>query len=239
MSASTFTVTIQASASTLDALNGSGYWLFAYAAVQCSDHEAQPLVWMTTQRYSETTTVTGAAQFDAYTVPSPTVSGPVVPGFSAPIAAGQTLTVSSTAGSGTVTQGGAAGALTILNGTTTPLGCGISQVVAGAAAPVCLMPLHGENGQVIVPVPSILLLFSTQEAAAGTVAATAGGPGVLLDVGTAPQAAVSFDIDQGWSWGGATWGQAVEFGTPLAPLLVAPSASLATLAMLTVEAVLF
>jgi hypothetical protein len=231
MSTSTFTVTIQMLPDTLEGLILSDFSLFAYGAVQCSDRAAQPLVWMTTQQLSEATRVTGAAQFAAYTAPGATASRAVVPGFSVPIALDQTLTVQDRSGTGTVTEGGDSGAITIFNDTTTPLECGISQVIQGATAPVCVMPLHGDNGQMILPVPSILLLFSTESAVEGTIAGNASGAGVLLDLGSEPNPTVSFDINRGWSWGGATWGREVAFGTPLAPLLTPQNDSLATLAV--------
>lgn len=212
-------ITIQMERPTLAALNASGYSLLAFTAVQVSDTAAQPLVWLRTQQYMENTEVAYGTGFEAFTTEFPGQGNPVVPGFSTAIQAGETLWVNTSFGAGEVKEEGEADAVTIANQTSTPLGCGICQPVNGAFAPVCLLPLHGNNGQVIVPGAAILLLFSTAPAAEGTPVETASGPGVLLNVGVQPQPQVSYDIDRGWDWGEAAWGQAVPFGTPLGPLL--------------------
>ncbi|MET0397421.1 MAG: hypothetical protein ABW277_11395, partial [Longimicrobiaceae bacterium] len=218
MAASTFEVTLRMSTSTVVGLTDSGFSLLAFAAVQSFDLLAQPLVWMTTRQYSATTVVRGAMRFQAYTVPADTASQ-VVPGFSADIAPGQLLTVHHASGIGTVTEDGVGGVVAIYNATRTPLWCGIAQEAAGAFAPVCLLPLHGGNAQVVVPVPVILLMFSISPAILGTTVDTASGPGVLLDLGATLRPEVGYDIDEGWSWGETTWGRAVEFGAELRPLL--------------------
>ncbi|HLM69063.1 MAG TPA: hypothetical protein VK358_16100, partial [Longimicrobium sp.] len=226
----TNSITIQMEPATLTALTESGYSLLAFAAVQVSDAEAQPLVWFTTQSYLETTQVQYGAGYQAFTAAFAVPASPVAPGFSTTIAPGQELLVQTSFGTGLVTENGWQGALAIANQTTTPFQCGISEPVGGAFAPVCLLPLHGYNGQLIVPLPSILLMFSTGAPGAGTPLARATGPGVLLDVGTEPAPQVSYDIDQGWDWGQAAWGQAVAFGAPLAPLLTPASETLASAA---------
>lgn len=218
--------TIIMSTATVVALNTSGYSLLAFAAVRCSDDAAQPLLWTARREYGETTIVQAPRRFQAYTVAWPVPAGPVVPGYRADVALGQMLTVGES-GTGAVTQGGTERAITIRNSSSRPFGCGISRVVDGRPAPICRLPLYGRNGQVIEPVPTILLMFSTLEAVAGTPFDTAAGPGVLLDLLTVRQAQVTYDINSGWDWQRAAWGRAVEFGEPLRPLLVAPSADLA------------
>jgi hypothetical protein len=214
-------VTITMDGTTVSSLAYSGYSLFAYAAVQCSDKLGVPLVWMATQEYSETTPVQVGSQFEVYTVPGVGGSEPVVPGFTAPISLGETLDWDGAVG--TVSSAGTAGAITILNQSSDAGGCGILVEADDTFAPVCLVPLHGNQAQVMVPLPYVLLLFSTASAAPGTVAATAPEPGVLLDLSQEAQPAVSYDIDTGWSWGTAAWACAVPYGTPLAPLLVPQS----------------
>lgn len=222
-------VTISMDAQTVEALYGSGYALYAFAAVQCSDQAGAPLVWMKLP-YAENTVVKWPAQYAAYTA-FPGAGGPVVPGFSIPVAPGQTLTVQPS-GIGVVTEEGTAGAVTILNGTTSPFRCGISQPGSGGGmAPVCVMPLYGNFAQIIRPLPRILLLFATGSPAVGETVSLALGPGVLVDLDGDPERAVSFDLNEGWDWGKATWGTPVPAETPLAPLLVEPSPGLAAQAL--------
>ncbi|HEY0015637.1 MAG TPA: hypothetical protein VGC13_04940 [Longimicrobium sp.] len=219
-------VTITMSTATVTNLITSGYSLLAFAAVRCSDDAAQPLLWMARREYGRTNVVQAPRRFQAYTVPSPVQAGQVVPGYQENILLGQMLTVGET-GTGAVTQGATPRAITIRNTSSRPLGCGISRVVDGRPAPICRLPLYGHNGQVIEPVPTILLMFSNLESAAGAPFDTAVGPGVLLDLRTVRQAQVTYDINGGWDWQRAPWGRAVEFGDPLRPLLVAPSTDLA------------
>ncbi|HEX6368545.1 MAG TPA: hypothetical protein VF006_06425 [Longimicrobium sp.] len=210
---------------TVGDLKASGSSLLAFAAVRCGDQAAQPLVWMATSGYLETTIVQSPVRFQAYTAAWPPDPGPVVPGDQTEISLGQTLTVPE-AGIGTLTQDGVERAITIRNASSTAFACGISRMVGGRYAPICRLPLYGHNGQVIEPVPAILLIVSTLRTAAGTPCDTAVGPGVLLDLSTTRQVQVSYDINTGWDWKRATWGHAVEFGQPLQPLLVGASADL-------------
>jgi hypothetical protein len=224
-----YQVSISMDAQTVEALYDSGYALYAFAAVQCSDQAGAPLVWMKPP-FAETTVVEWPAKYAVYTA-SPGAGEPVVPGFSVPVALGQTLTVQPS-GIGVVTEDGTAGAVTILNGTASPFRCGISQRGSGGGmAPVCVMPLYGNFSQIIVPLPQILLLFATESLVVGETVSLAPGPGVLVDLGGASQRAVSFDVNEGWDWGKATWGTPVPAGTPLAPLLVEPSPGLGAQAL--------
>lgn len=218
-------VTISMDAQTVQALYHSQYGLYAFAAVQCSDQAGAPLVWMKLP-YLENTVVEWPAKYAVYTA-FPGAGGPVVPGFSIAVALGQTLTVQPS-GIGVVTEEGTPGAVTILNGSTSQFRCGMSQPGSGGGmAPVCVMPLYGNFAQVIKPLPSILLLFAAQSPAVGEIASLAAGPGVLVHLDGASQRAVSFEVNEGWDWGKATWGTPVPAGTPLASLLVEPSPELA------------
>jgi len=226
MSFPAYQVTITMDTDTVADLTQSGYALFAFLAVQCSDQAGKPLVWQRTEQYSATTVVSVAWEFEAYTSAWPAAE-PVVAGFSVPLVPGDLLKVTGErSGIGTVSDQGNPGQICFLNSTDTAFGCGISQPGVSEFAPVCLLPLHGSNAQIVVPVPKILLLFSTSPDAAGTqVNATGGpaGPGLLVDMSAGPTYAVTYDIDQGWGWDGATWGQAVPPFADLVPLLVEPS----------------
>jgi hypothetical protein len=234
----TNSVTITMSADTVSALEASGYSLYGFLAVQASDQGAMPLVWSATQSYSETTVVQWSPVFQAYTAAyeGPVQNGQqIVAGFSADIAPGQVLRVQDSSGSGTVATDGTPGVVSIVNATTDAFYCGIAEAQppsgAGAYPLVCVLPLHGNGAQVVTPLSHILLLFATVSMTPGQVVSTAPGPGVLLDFTGVTGRAVSFDIDQGWSWGQATWGQAVPALSSIVPLLVGTSATLASQAL--------
>lgn len=229
--ATEYRITLSMTPETLEALDASGYALYGFAAVACSDTAGRPLVWARVQRYGARTVVRWSGRYEAYTSTDAIRPGrPVLPGFSAAIEPGQVLTVRNPAGTGEVTLGPGGENILILNRTQTPFTCGISQNREGEAAPACAFPLYGNGLQIIAPLPKVLLMFSTSRYEPGAVAGVATGPGVLVDMAGATERALGFDINAGWSWGGATWGAAVPAGTRLTPLLVEPSTALASLA---------
>jgi hypothetical protein len=228
---SEFQVTITMATATVSALITSGCLLDAFRAVQNSDLAGRPLLWQQPP-YSATTQIGWDDGYAAYTSESPIQNGtPVSVGFSAPVTVGQQLEVT-TGGIGQVTAGGYPDAISILNTTTTPYTCGIGGGVGDAPAPYCAFPLYGKTLQVITPLQQILLLFSTAPITPGTVVSTLGapqsaalttaGPGILIDLDTANQRTVNYDINTGWSWGGYSWAQEILAGTDLEPLLIQP-----------------
>src|SRR5260370_993515 len=95
------------------------------------------------------------------------------------------------------------------------------------AAPFCAFPLYGNSLQVVVPLGKILLMFSSQPVAPGTViddfyapAVRSFSSGVLIDLAAENQPSLGYDINAGWSWGGFSWAQEVPAGTGLVPLLI-------------------
>ncbi len=222
-----YQVMIQMNAASASALMSSGAALLGFAAVQCSDGGGLPLVWLQTKQYSENTFVTWTDAQQAYTgLGSVSVGSVILPGFAVDIALGELLTVSNPAGIGTVSNDGTAGNVDVYNTTSIPFVTGLQQPIgtggnSGAAAPYCGFPLHGSGGfQVMAPVPSVLLTFSTIPVQPGVAVSTVHSSGILINMGSAAQRTVSFDIDAGWSWGGAAWAQAVTPTANLAPLLI-------------------
>ena len=229
MPAPTQQVTVTMSQPTVEALGRSGYWLYTYAAVQTPDAAAVPLVWQRTQQYSLSTAVSWTPSYQGYTAPSASLAAgsTVVPGFAAALAPGQTLQVTSTGGNGSVVESGVPGTLAVLNQTTAQFTCGVSlQQGNGLYAAACATPLYGGTLQLVQSTARVLLLFTTQDTPPGTVCTLATGPGVMIDMTGASSRAVTFDMNQGWSWGGGTWAAAVAAESPLVPLLVRPTQQL-------------
>ena len=63
-------------------------------------------------------------------------------------------------------------------------------------------------------------MFASNTVNTGTVVYKSYSQGALVDLTTGQQRAVSFDIDNGWSWGTATWATAVAASESLVPLLI-------------------
>ncbi|HEY3828222.1 MAG TPA: hypothetical protein VGL57_03390 [Solirubrobacteraceae bacterium] len=230
MSAEEYEVTIGMAAATAAALSAEGSRLCAMLAVEAADQATLPVLWLQTGQYSTKTTVRWPGACSAYTSPwqGPIkAGGTITPGFSAPMSAGQQLSVDQPIGTGEVTTPGPmADAIAVLNETTTPLATGIAQELNGAFPPICASPLYGKSVELFVPLEQILLAFSNIRARPGTVVTSLFAPGMLVDLTGVTARTVQFDINQGWSCGGATWGQAVGATDDVVPLLVRQSAEL-------------
>jgi hypothetical protein len=230
MSAEEYEVTIGMAAATAAALSAQGARLCAMLAVESSGQATLPALWLQTGQYSTNTTVRWPGVCSAYTAPwqgSIGAGETVSPGFSIPVATGQQLTIDQLAGTGEVTAPGPKpDAIVVLNTTTKPFAAGIAQELSNSSPPICASPLHGESVDLFVPAEQILLAFSNIGSRPGTVVTSLFAPGILVDLTEAMTRSVQFDIDQGWSWGNATWGQAIGATDNVVPLLVRQSASL-------------
>jgi hypothetical protein len=63
-------------------------------------------------------------------------------------------------------------------------------------------------------------MFSTYPMQASQVVTRSFAPGLLVDMAESNQRVVSFDINNGWSNDGGSWGRPIPTNTMLAPLLV-------------------
>jgi hypothetical protein len=225
MTATTYTVTIVCSSETVTALQAEGSALIGFSAVQGTDFSALPVVWLATNAYSQSTAIVWSASYEAYTSSSQVNAGTLLQvGTTQPVAVGQLCTVSA-GGLIEVSNAGTAGYITIANGTSTQFTCGIEQPVNGTYAPVCAYPLYGLNTQTIVPLPEIVLMFTTAPLVAGEMwsddiappaalqraALDASGPALLIDMSAQITATVNYDVNDGWSWAGdGSWAQTIS-----------------------------
>lgn len=218
-----YKVNITMTPDTVQALLNAGFNLYGFKAVQATNQGGAPLVWFKTDVFSVDTEISWVKEYEAYTSRSEIISnGQITASFSTDITLGQTLNVES-GGVGSVVNGGPATAISIFNTTSTQFTCGISEEVEGQAKPLCAFPLFGNNLDVIAPIEKVLLLFSTNPVNTGTVIMQAYGPGVLIDLTSSNERNVSYDINQGWSWGGFSWAQQVAANANLVPLLIETS----------------
>jgi hypothetical protein len=219
-------IIINLTPNTIQLLKSQNAQLYGFKAVESRTGGGAPTVWLRTGNLAPSTLVSWTEEYQAYTSLDTHFSQGVqiIPSFVAAIAVGQQLNVG-TGGIGRVVDGGAPNAISILSETTQQFGCGISQRPAaggggGSFAPLSVFPLFSFALDVIVPLEKVLLLFSSMPLSPGTVVVRAPSSGVFVDLTGSVQRTVSFDINAGWSWGGAPWGQAVPPNSDLTPLLI-------------------
>jgi hypothetical protein len=220
-----YTLNITCPGPTVQALVAQGSSLVAFSAVQGSDSSALPLVWLVTTAFGETFAVSWSATYGAYASTSPLTPGRIVQmSTSAPITPGQRFTVQ--AGPvGSVTAVGVAGMIEIVNAGTTEWICGTQQIVNGTRAPVCAYPLHGQNMQTILPLPKVVLLFTTARTSVGEVwpGDLPHGPILSLDMTSQTSASVTYDIDAGWTWPDTQLGATTIHAGQVVSTLIQPS----------------
>jgi hypothetical protein len=228
LAATTYAVQIGMDSDTANYLFDKKYSLYAFKAVQTAVAGGKPTVWFQTMKYSTKTNISWQVQYQAYTSSTEIQPGVTIDAsFFANIDLGQLLTVDNDTGTGTVTNSGWPGIISIYNKTNVEFTCGIQQGANGAdGQPMCAFPLFGLYKDVIAPIEKVLLMFATQTVNAGTVIEKAYGPGLLIDLTGAPgnTRQVTYSENFGWDWGGDTWGSATEPDQNLVPLLIDESA---------------
>lgn len=218
-----YSILIQMSSQTVIALMQSGYQLCGFKAVQSASGGGAPLVWFSSNNLMQNVQISWTQSYQAYISNSQIVpNGQVVAMSSYPISLGQTFQVQNYGG-GQVVNSGSAGSISILNQSTMQFTCGISESVNGQSFPICAFPLYGNFLDVIAPVEKVLLMFTSMPMNVGTVAFQSYGPGVLIDLTSSNFRTVEFDINTGWSWGGASWGQSVPANMDIRPMLIQSS----------------
>lgn len=225
-----YKVILKMSSETVNALTKSNYLLYCFRCVQCWDRAGVPLVWYQTKNYSLNTFISWSEDYEAYTFAENFQAGTKIsPGTSYPINLKQKLHITSSQGTGEVKQDGVSGAVAISNETQTQFTCGISgKMEDGYFYPICAFPLFGSGTQVIIPLPKILLLYSTTQVNQGTVIVKSEENGILINLADSPnnQRTVSYDINKGWDWDKASWAETIKASTDLTQVLIAePPAS--------------
>jgi hypothetical protein len=216
---SAYQINIGMSAETVEELRDEGMSLFAFKAVR-SSLKGAPLVWLMTNQFSTSTAVGWDDQFEAYTSWMEIVNGAVIePAATCGIVLGQQA-VTGAEGDIAAQGGGPSGAISIQNGSSMPLTVGMGQAIDGSVQPMCAFSLSQAAAGTIAPLGQVMLMFSTVPLMAGTVVEQAYSPGVLVTFAGPSQAGVSFDINNGWSWGGGVSARSIQPGTDLVGLLI-------------------
>jgi len=224
------TLTISLSSTTVQALAAGNLALYGFAAVSYGPvltaavgyGGGYPLVWFRIPNCLPSTVATlsdPAAAFISTT--ALTENAVVTMSSSAPADVGQTAQVAAT-GLMTTVASGQPGVISVVNEGSTPWTCGLAADAGSGPAPICAFPLHGNSMDMIGPTAKVLVMFAVDKIPVGSAVSTAYAEGLFIDFQTQSARAVSFDIDQGWSWGGGTWANVVPPQTDLGALLITP-----------------
>jgi hypothetical protein len=223
-----YNVSIAMSQDTVQKLRDGGFHLYAFKAVRAAGNGV-PVVWFESTNFSLSTRIQWSTLYEAYTSTEEIRNNvTITAAASYAIDLKQTLNVTHESGTGEVdTEKGTAGAISIHNRIDTEFTCGISQKEdSGGTRPICAFPLYGGNLDVIAPIEKVFLMFSTRPVNTGTVVMQAYSRGVLIDLTGVTSRAVQYDINTGWSAGGASWAKKYDADANLVPLLIESSGEL-------------
>lgn len=218
----TYSVTIAMNEATRQAMQDRS--LVILKAVQLSANvapSAAPLAWVVLHNVGPLVTVMWAAQYMAYTSYSAIDAGAVIRADnSVSIAPGQTSNVNQ-AVPGAAMPGGPANAISLVNAGEVRWICGIGQWGQGDPAPLCAFTPVSDRLTLVIPEEKVLLMFTSRFTDVGTVLEHSPSPALLVDVKAMPdRAEISYDVDQGWQWGGQAWAGAYPANASLRPLLI-------------------
>jgi hypothetical protein len=218
-----YTINITMTPETVMVLSRNGFVLYGFKAVKTTNQGAAPLVWLRTRSVFQNTQVTWTDQYRAYLSTSPIVpNGTVAVSSAIAIDLGQTAVVGENGHLTAIAQG-TPSAISLSSASFQQWTSGIAQPGADQQpSPLVALPLSGNGIEVIAPVEKVLLLFAQTTFSAGTVSYKAYAPGILVDLTGASQRDVSYDINNGWNWGGGAWATPVAAQQDLIPILVNP-----------------
>lgn len=217
-----YSVDLNMSAQTVGVLTSGLYQLLVFKVVQSAAPGGVPVLWGSIGGYSEVTRLSWTAHYYAFASTQQISRQSRLAGAgSMPIAPGQTLDVGPGA-VGTVVDGGrSADTIRLRNTTVAPFSCGVAQPSpnGGPTMPLCAFPLSGRKQVSIKPLEKVALVFASGPPRPGSVVRSSVGPTVLVDLGRANAAELTYDIDAGWSWDGE-FAEAVPSGAFAGSLVV-------------------
>lgn len=215
-----YQVTVQLPSATLQALTASGYSLLAFQPVQATAGGGQPVLWIRVASLANSIIIEWTQAYTAYLSQSEiAINGTVLMQASGEVAPGQILEVGQD-GSVKVTDGGPENAMSVLNTTSTPYTCGLASSSSSVTSPIAAFPLYGNSMDAMAPVEQLFLLFESYPATAGQILDRTLAPGLLVDLSGVTEREVGFDINNGWTTGGAPWATTVPANTPLSQVLI-------------------
>jgi hypothetical protein len=207
--ANQFQVNLNLDGQTVIDLTKNGFLLYGFKGLD-GPPKAAPVVWFSTNQFSESNQIIWQEQYGGYTSRTTPIApkAKIVAEASAPMTLGQLMTIDA-GGVPTVTNDQDLGMLEILNATNTTFTCGVTVVdpVSQTANAICAFELLPGDLEEFLPIEKIFLMFATVPVDTGTVIEQSFGPGILIDMtGQTAPVVVSFttSIANGWSGPGNT-----------------------------------
>ncbi|MEX0299318.1 MAG: hypothetical protein AB3N28_09630 [Kordiimonas sp.] len=218
-----YTLNIMMDPQTIIALRSAGYSLYGFKAVQSASSGGVPTVWFRDDQYMQSTDIVWQGDYRAYSSQTQVVPNAVVtPTVSLDIRLGQML-VCDANGNAKVKAGVSQNNISLLNQAPQQITTGISEEVNGQISPICTFPLFGNMLDTVAPIEKVLLMFSTEQLDTSTIVERSTSAGLLVDLAGTTSRSVNFDINTGWSAGGASWAQNLPAFTDIAPILIEPT----------------
>lgn len=219
----TFSTTINLSQEDVRILRSEGYSLYAFKSVTAAG-DGSPTVWFNIpgEQILGSIRITWQDDFEAYssyTTIAPKVRIEAINSVQADL--GQLVTIEKGTGNLEVSTNGYDGTVSFLNKDNQRYTVGISQMVNGNPGILCAFPILGSGAaRVITPLPKIALIFSTEQIQTSTIITKAMSSGAFINLTGTNSRAVTFNINEGWDAGGATWLKKFDAFTDLKKLLI-------------------
>jgi hypothetical protein len=179
-----FQVNLNLDNKTVTDLQEGGYLLYGFKGLD-GPPKATPVVWFSTDQYSDGDQIIWQEQYGGYTSRTTPVApkAVIVASSSAPMKLGQLMTIGE-GGVATVTNDQDAGVLEIHNTTDTKFTCGVTVVdpVTNHANPICAFELLPGALEEFLPIEKIFLMFATNKVNTGTVVEQSFDQGILIDM---------------------------------------------------------
>jgi hypothetical protein len=219
-------VTVFVDDATLAALKELDYTLYALKGFETTNAQGKAMAWGETSNYLQNTTFISTAEYQAFLSAADVLVGNGIvihAGTSADVVLGDIVTFTDLNTPLKVTPGGYAQGVTIVNASTTPYSAGLSarsMDAGGTFSPVAGVPLYGLSEAIIAPVDKFLVTFSTSGTQVGQPLPYSMTQSLLIDMTGQTQLEATFDINTGWSFNNASWGQTIPAGADLFAVLV-------------------
>ena len=200
-----FEIRINLDAATSAALEKQGYALYVLQAFETTMAQGQALVWFEAPDPKDIIQV-------AFVPPDQAYIGMSV----ADVKLGDIATLGEDDNITSSTGGNPRG-VTFRNATKDPQTAGLAIGGLGSV-PMSAVPLDGLGEDIIEPLNTLLLTFSTAGVKPGETLSQSATQSLLYKL-SGPTAEVAFDINAGWSFGAAPWFRTVEAGEDLSTVL--------------------
>lgn len=229
-----YAVHIAMNEATVKGLTDQGYHLYAFRAVETSIESGMPVVWFSTDTFSETTSVSWQEIYKAFASQSKVESGALIEAScEREIDLDQKMDVEDKVQCRGPFSNPGTKSITINSKKKEELpSCGISSKSQdGKFSPLSAFPLFGGNLIMLRPIKKVFLTFATNVIKTKTVITQSVGQGILIDMTNNQDCSVTYTINTGWDWNESEVdAKAFPAGSELVPRLIIPSQTLKDMA---------